>query len=262
MGENTGERMFRDYAAQEGYPDPRALEPGPDRTPDFELATTGGAVICEVKHFPWTEGDAAQAQRGVVVGWGQPGFQRLRDAIRRAKAQLKRFSGEKTVAVMCATNPFVNTDGFAMYEAMFGSLSMRFTVDPEGQAGGESLGTFSSGHGRIVHPEHPAPWVSAVAVLEQHQPDRRRFEELVGQRLNTSDKPGIADWLDRWEAAAQAVRGEHPELDPERVVLRMRVFENPEAEQPLPRTILAGQSDVRYGSAAGGRYGPLTEEAA
>jgi hypothetical protein len=60
---------------------------------------------------------------------------------------------------------------------------MRFTVDPEGQAGGERLGTFSSGHGRIMHPEHPAPRVSAVAVLEQHQPDRRRFEKLIDQRF-------------------------------------------------------------------------------
>lgn len=44
--------MFRDYAAQEGYPEPRAIETGPEKTPDFELSTASGTVICEGEAFP------------------------------------------------------------------------------------------------------------------------------------------------------------------------------------------------------------------
>lgn len=134
---------------------------------------------------------------------------------------------------------------------------MRFSVDPAGEAAGEYLGTFPTGHGRIIHPEHPAPWVSAVAILEMFNPDRQRFEELVRSRFDTSDKPDMVEWLSRWEVATDAVRAEYPELNPDRTALRMRVYENSSADVPLPLSVLQGRYDTRYGRLATGNYGPL-----
>ncbi len=47
--------------------------------------------------------DEETKQRVVAIGVGHPGFQRLRDVIRRAKHQLERSRGEMTVAVICHT---------------------------------------------------------------------------------------------------------------------------------------------------------------
>ncbi len=123
----------------------------------------------------------------VAIGVGHPGFQRLRDAIRRAKHQLERSRGQMTVAVISHTNYLVDVDDIAVGEAMFGGpFGMNFAVNLQT---GEMLGyqgTSATGHGRIVHPEHPAPWVSAVAILEAHSPDQARFEELVHARIGCS----------------------------------------------------------------------------
>ncbi|MDR7567906.1 MAG: hypothetical protein QN143_05995 [Armatimonadota bacterium] len=257
-----GEQLWLEYLRQEGYPEPQRLQPGPDKTPDFELSTSEGPVVCEVKHFPWTEDDDAAVRSGVVLV-GPPGFGRLRDAIRRGKQQLRGHRGKITCIVVCNTNPLVDTGDWAVYEAMFGRLSMHFVVDLQGRTEPTYLGTAPSGYGRIVHPEHPAPWVSAVAVLERHAPDRRRFEDLCSERafagLTQAElaKMELSEFCRRLEEAAEAVRREHPELDPSREVLRLRVYENPEAERPLPRTILAGRFDVRHGLLGDGTYGQL-----
>ncbi|MDR7400423.1 MAG: hypothetical protein QN144_14100, partial [Armatimonadota bacterium] len=102
---------------------------------------------------------------------------------------------------------------------------MRFVVDLQGRTGLTYLGTAPSGYGRIVHPEHPAPWVSAVAVLEWHAPDLGRFEELCWERAGVPvSRYALAEtepseFYRRLEEAAEAVRREHPELDPSREVL-------------------------------------------
>jgi hypothetical protein len=180
MMDDPGERVFKSYVHQVGYPEPRKLPSSSEQTPDFELSTPVGVVICEVKRFSWTPEDERSKVRALAIGFGHPGFQRLRDSIRRAKHQLERFRGQMTVAVICHTNYLVHVDDIAVGEAMFGGpFHMDFTVNLEN---GETLGyrgTSATGYGRIVHPEHPARRVSAVAILEAHSPDQARFEELV-----------------------------------------------------------------------------------
>ncbi len=256
MAENIGEHSFKEYAAQEGYAEPREIPTEEEQTADFELTTQVGRIVCEVKSFPWTPQDQEALQRR--IGVGHPGFQRLRNAIRRAKHQLKRYEDRITVVLLCSTNFFVDLSDIAVGEAMFGGpLRMNFLLDVTAGEIVAYQGTSASGHGRVVHPEHPAPWVSAVAVLESIHPDQKRFEELVRARMDASKTLEIAEWLHRWENAAQQIHEEHPDLNPERTALRLRVFENPEADMPLPQDVLAGRYDVRYGADPRGLHGPL-----
>jgi hypothetical protein len=69
----------------------------------------------------------------------------------------------------------------------------------------------------------------------------------------------MVEWLRRWEIATEEVRKQYPDIDPARTVLRMRVFENPEAEVRLPRTVLAGRHDLRHGAGDRGLYGPVQD---
>jgi hypothetical protein len=159
-----------------------------------------------------------------------------------------------TMAIMLNTNPFVDLDDYAVMEAMFGREKLAVWTDPTtGRI--SSQATYFTRHGRLIHPEAPAPWVSAVAVLEFHEPDSEQFYDLVVARVGEVPNDFDPRWFERWESASQELRRERPDLNPDRKVLRMRVFENPEAERPLPRTILAGTYDLRYGAWPDGRYG-------
>ncbi len=258
MIENVGERLFVQYAVQEGYPPPRKIAADTEETADFELQTRDGTVICEVKHFPRTPQDQEyeRALIGIHASKGHPGWNRVRDnALRRAKGQLERYRGRLAIVVLVDTrHPLVSLDDDAVIEAMLGKEKLAIWTDKEtGEIRGQA--TYLAGHGRIRHPANPAPWVSAVTVLEEFQPDDERFYDLVEERMGEIPDHPNAQWFKRWNASAQELRREQPDLDPDRTVLRMRVFENPEAEIPLPRTSFAGTYDLRYGAFPDGTYG-------
>src|SRR5438309_7017450 len=102
MTENVGEGLFVQYTDQEGYPPPRKIDERAEEMPDFELRTSEGPVVCEVKHFPRTAEDQEQERtlQGIYATRGHPGWNRVRDnALRKAKNQLERYRGQIAVVV-------------------------------------------------------------------------------------------------------------------------------------------------------------------
>lgn len=97
--------------------------------------------------------------------------------------------------------------------------------------------------GRLYHPQGP---VSAVAVIDEVCPDAAAFSRLLHEeheriKREQGELEQRADVV-RFLELSDRLHHEHPELDLERQVPRLRVHENVNAAVALPRTVSWGST--------------------
>jgi hypothetical protein len=98
--------------------------------------------------------------------------------------------------------------------------------------------------------------VSTVAVVEEFALHAKAFADLLHRALGEGGS--TRERLERALLVAPCVRAEHPEIDPDLRVPRLRVYENPTADAPLPRDVFSGPHDQRWGLTEDGWYGRIS----
>jgi len=244
---NPTEELFDRYLKERGY-DFEVIPATEQPTADRLVHTPIGDVVVEVEGFEFTAADRRLTQLEHFSGSGLLGRARLEDALRRARRQLDRTEYAKSPClVVLGQHPYIIMDDMAILTSMYGDAFIRIPVGPEGPAG-EAQGPFFSMRGRVRNPGGP---ISAVAVIEEVCPDRPAFDRLLHEEYqkskrekgNRESKEGMAHFLELAEHFAET----HPELNLQKRVPRVRVYENFLAGRPMPRTVFWSAVDHRWG---------------
>jgi hypothetical protein len=213
--------------------------------------TPVGSVVVEVEGFTMSAEDLKLTeeltQRHHKILLGLLGRDRLNDAFKRARRQLARPEYEDVPKLLVVgQHPYIDTGSLAMQAIMYGDPYIQILVGPEGPVT-EPESRFPM-RGRLRHAGGP---LSAVAVLDQVCPDETAFAQLVHHELKRLEreegpinkKAGVVCYVELWER----LKTEHPEVDLEKRVPRLDVYENIKAGFLLPRTVFWGLHDRRWG---------------
>lgn len=238
--QNVSELLFEEYADEYklGTLDHHPPYPGTTKLVDYRLPHKGQWLWFEVKEF---------ADDPRLTGNGGGAFDPhlgVRAKIGKAAEKFRSYDGQCCSLVLF--NERVNLVDICTPDivlgAMLGSVGFRIPVNLRtGAKAGPPTKIFMDG-GKLIHPHIKTPQnttISAVIALERFPIGQKQLQIAVEQKeiaeqrsLSWEEHFGMLD-------ANRAFFG--------RQVLRTIVYENPHAKKRLPRDILIGPFDERWG---------------
>lgn len=259
---NEAEQRFAAYLDAHGYAwefePPWAEELGtPVATqPDFLVRAEGLRLACEVRQFTTTRiTDELRARGGSGTLDSKLVFGPLRSALVEKALQLRPLANLGMPLVIVVGNPLgadVMLDEMHVRGAMFGNPMWSIPIDratggPAGPAhfGNRDYGAFCSlvdGEFVNLHPH-----VSAVAVAHERLNSRDWRDEILAKHRAPDRSLDAA-----YDAAFQAIDEINLRIaageEPVGAYQWLEVFElDGEEAVPVPRSVFAGERDVRYG---------------
>lgn len=245
MTTDPGEALFERYLKATGY-DVVAYEPdlGTAKRPDYLIRAAGQEVVVEVESFNTLPMPAMPPDAFVDM---TPKMKAVRNKISAGAAQLKGIESRPLVVVLAnPRNSWVPLEGAMFLGALFGDPGARLT--PEG---GMTMGSGRNGRLHVkeldgsVHGNHP--YLSAVAVLRLIYP-----KTVWAAAMAQSEAMGNTNPLSIVRVATRLL-AEQGETAAEAICLD--VFECvSDSAIPLPRDVLAGPYDTRWGVTGVGEY--------
>lgn len=242
--QNVSELLFEEYLQTYGLglPDHEPLIAGKRGRLDYRLTFNGKVLWFEIKEFTEADLNAAGAYDPYIS---------IREKIAKAAKQFRDYDGECCSIVLY--NDTINLADIYTPEivlgAMLGNIGIRVPVEfSTGQQTAPATTVFTEG-GKLIHPHIRVPQnttVSAVLALERLAVGQREFRIRVGQK-ETAENCHLS-W-DQFHELFQRDRSANS-----RTVLRMIVYENPYAANPLPREIFTGPFDERWGPVPASGY--------
>ncbi|MGV9601319.1 hypothetical protein ACWDR1_32135 [Streptosporangium sandarakinum] len=251
---SVAEEWLDRYLSERGY---NADTPGdPDQKNPDRLITTpdGRQVVCEVKSFAtpgllkearFREGSGGIRVSQPMARTQKEALQPIRDKIKEAAKQLKRYKDDGLPLMVILANPMscpIPFDESSVIAAMYGDIDAVFEITEPG-AEHEGASWLQAGrNGKLTSDHH---YISAVALLRERphsaawakawfDENRRRFDQAQDM---------IAAYL-------QAAKTENA---PQGSEVFLSIIETTGEEAvPLPRDLFNGPLDLRYGPAPDG----------
>jgi hypothetical protein len=244
---NISELKFEEYLSSRSLTDwdyePEI--PGKKQRPDYRLRYLARELFFEVKEF------RQDPKQPLPHGGAYDPYTAIREKIDAAREKFRNFKEHCCSVVLLNVDAWrVQLDDFwIMMASMLGDFGMSFSVDQKtGTAAKEPEWTFLK-RGKMVDYKHRRPQnttISALIALTPFPVGQRHFEiELyrkeheLGREFNLEEFVHFAESL-----TAQG-------LDSAEMALRVVVYENPYARNPLPRDIFLGPYDERFGPEKG-----------
>jgi len=247
MPNSDGERLFAAYLRQRRLPWEYEREVN-GRNPDFSVDHPAGFFVAEVYE--------PQLRLPEGGGWFDS-YTPLRKAFDSRKArQIKavKNAGLPYVAVVAGTNFDMPIKPIIMAGAMFGNLTVTFTVNSDDREDIDDRTIFGGG-GRVQPNQYRG--VSAMALIERFNPTAKKLGLAVEARLARVPewRPGMTrrQTAEHQSAIVRITRGTEDEFlasgsyDPRARLARLTVLHNPYAEHPLRLDVLNGPDDRQWG---------------
>lgn len=238
---DRAEEWFESYLAREGLDfshEPK--EPIGKKQPDYLVRRGEARVRCDVKHMG--PGDDAGALH-------IDSCQRVRRLIKKAAAQLKGYRDEPCALVLKKAGywDFDNSPA-TLFGATLGdpAVCIQVGADPSERSAAcfTRRGSMLDPHGR---PQNTT--ISAIVVISLFRIKNPHldvaFREALARHPELAEAEGLGDprFLKRIELKFELLKTFPYYLGH---VKRVRVFENPFARIPLPKSIFCGEYDERY----------------
>lgn len=238
---NASELLFEEYVAESGLgsPEHEPFFPRATKRIDYRLPYKEQTLWFEVKEFA----EGPRVFNGSLHGAYDP-HANIRRKLGKAATKFRDYDGEccslvlfnETANLVDICTPWI------VLGAMLGNMAFRIPINPHtGAETGSTTKIFTDG-GKLIHPHIKTPQnttISAVIAMERLAVGRREFQIKVAQK----------EWQEQrrlpWQELSALMEDTRPLYD--RRVLRMIVYENPHAANPLPPDIFKGPFDERWG---------------
>lgn len=242
---NTSEILFEEYLQSKGfgYFQFQKMMPGTLKKPDYSLNFGGQEILFEVKELTATDDD-------FKPGAYDP-YEPIREKINSAGRQFRDLKQYCCCLVLFDKGkPGLDLSWRSIYSAMLGTPAIRV---PFNRAMGEfdyksAYSDLNPVHAKMVRSKGGEPiapqntTITAIAILEQMQIGRRRFNVEVG--LQKRDRRDTLEIEEFWRLVQEA-RG--TERDVSLRQLRVVLCENPYRRIPFPHEVFQGPYDEVYG---------------
>lgn len=212
---------------------------GPTRRPDFTVHHPSvGTVVIEVME---PEDDAQQHVGAGASAWDMYATVRKVVDTRRKRKQAKASAraGYPFVVVIPQSCTVVPLDSFAMRGAMFGDIAISVPVGPDDYEPlrDEDVSLVHGGGGRIQPDLNRS--MSALAALDSYNPTQALLDEVVTERTRGVGRDDgirvIHDTIEELTERGLFVAGAR--------ALRLDIYHNPWARQPLPEGFAAASDE-------------------
>jgi hypothetical protein len=241
---NISERLFERYLNSNGFKGKWTYEPlisGKSNKPDYLLDYNGQECFFEVKELRKKNNEPTQWPAFIDP------YTSLRTEINDARKQFKEFKGHScSLVVYNVDDRQVRLDPLTILGAMLGNLGFEMDFDPtKGKAiKGTERNAFLNG-GKMIDNKRKQPQnttINAIIVLEGFRDDSE-IQKVIKEEMKKQSKPLAPE--ERF-AIVRKVIEDRPNSCASKVVLRVRVIENPFARIRLPDDIFMGHFDERW----------------
>jgi len=240
---NISELKFEEYLSSQGLTDwdyePEI--PGKRQRPDYRIHHAAGQLFFEVKEF------RQDPKQPLPNGGAYDPYTAIREKIDAAREKFRNFKEHSCSLVLFNVDAWlVHLDDFwIMMASMLGDFGMSFSADQRVETAVEEPQWTFLKRGKMVDYKHRRPQnttISALIALTPFPVGQRRFEielyrkeRALGRELHLEELSHFAEFL--------TAEGKNTA----ETALRVVVYENPYARIPLPRDILRGPYDERFG---------------
>jgi hypothetical protein len=249
---DLAEAWFDRYLHERGYAS--IITGDPDRKNPDRLITApdGRQAVCEVKSFAtlgllkkahFREGEEGIRVSQVMTRSQKEALQPIRDKIKEAAGQLKRYKDEGLPLMVVLANPMGCPIPFEdVIAAMYGDIDAVFEITEPG-SDAEGASWLQAGcNGKLTN-DHQ--YVSAVAILRE-----RLRSSTWAEAWFEENRPRFDRAQDLTVAYLEAAKGSNV---PQGSDVLLSIIETVNAEAaPLPRDLFDGPLDLRYGVTPGG----------